>query len=189
MITSALVALSLAAEPAPVGTPAGPAPVAPTQPPTGATAPPPPSGTAKPPPCEARAIDLDGNGKDSIVSGSFPLGQFGTVAQWIDPARDAVIVLAPPKGAIEVGPGSICLGGDVVAALDANKDGLLDAKDPGANRLRVWKDTNRDGRVTDPELAPLPGALDPRASVVRAAAGDQRVLPVAVTPSAPAPKL
>lgn len=189
MITTALVALSLAAEPAPAGTPAAPAPVATSPPPSGPTGQPAPTGTAKPPPCEARAIDLDGNGKDSIVSGSFPLGQFGTVGQWIDPARDAVLVLAPPKGAIEVGPGSLCLGGDVVTTLDANKDGVLDAKDPGASRLRVWRDANRDGRVTDPELAPLPGALDPRASVVRAAAGDQRVLPVAVTPSAPAPKL
>jgi len=42
-----------------------------------------------------------------------------------------------------------------LAALDANGDGILDARDPMFSRLVLWSDRNGDHRSTPDEVAPL----------------------------------
>lgn len=46
-------------------------------------------------------------------------------------------------------------GYEALAELDANGDGWVDASDPGFGRLRLWRDTRRDGRTAPGELSPL----------------------------------
>ncbi|MBS2028456.1 MAG: hypothetical protein JST54_11165 [Deltaproteobacteria bacterium] len=76
------------------------------------------------------ALDRDGDGK--ITSGRELFGSATLVNG--KPARD---------------------GFEALAALDANHDGVLDARDPDFKRLVVWTDTNGDRRSTPDELKPL----------------------------------
>jgi hypothetical protein len=46
-------------------------------------------------------------------------------------------------------------GFEALAALDANHDGVLDARDPGFARLRLWSDVNRDRHSSPGELRTL----------------------------------
>ncbi|HEV7921347.1 MAG TPA: hypothetical protein VGR02_11220 [Thermoanaerobaculia bacterium] len=52
-------------------------------------------------------------------------------------------------------PGIAANGFDALAALDANGDGLVDARDPSWPRLLLWVDANHDGTSAPPELTPL----------------------------------
>jgi hypothetical protein len=46
-------------------------------------------------------------------------------------------------------------GYEALAELDANNDGWVDGDDPAWNRLRLWRDLDRDGKSTPSELSPL----------------------------------
>lgn len=45
-------------------------------------------------------------------------------------------------------------------ALDANADGVIDARDPAFSSLVLWSDRDGDGRSSPGELAPLATAID-----------------------------
>jgi hypothetical protein len=46
-------------------------------------------------------------------------------------------------------------GFEALAEFDQNSDGQIDTKDAIFNELAIWRDANRDGRATRPELMPL----------------------------------
>jgi hypothetical protein len=77
------------------------------------------------------ALDLDGDG--AITTGAELFGSSTVLASG---------ALAPNGFA-------------ALAALDANGDGILDARDPMFSRLVLWSDRNGDHRSTPDELRPL----------------------------------
>jgi hypothetical protein len=81
------------------------------------------------------ALDLDGDG--AITSGAELFGS-STVL---------------PNGARAAN------GFAALAALDANGDGVLDARDPMFSRLVLWSDRNGDHRSTPDELSALAGTI------------------------------
>lgn len=49
-------------------------------------------------------------------------------------------------------------GFEALGALDANRDGVVDAKDSAWSKLQVWNDRNRDGHSRPDELRTLKAA-------------------------------
>jgi hypothetical protein len=103
-------------------------------------------------------IDIDGDGlnttdikngvKFDILNNGTPIG-----TGWGN-ADDSLLVF-DRNGNGKIDNGSELFGGGVgqgfakLAALDTNKDGILDAKDTDFGKLQVWNDRNQNG-VTDP---------------------------------------
>lgn len=77
------------------------------------------------------ALDLDGDG--AITSGAELFGSSTALANGAHASNGFV----------------------ALAALDANGDGVLDARDPMFSRLVLWSDRNGDHRSTPDELRPL----------------------------------
>ena len=97
---------------------------------------------------EARAAQLDTDA-DGFVERS----------QWLGVKQAALALDADGNGAIDAGELVDTRGGGRTDLdwLDANRDGILDSRDPAFAALRLWVDTNADGRSDPDATAPKSG--------------------------------
>ena len=111
-------------------------------------------------------VDLDGNGLQ-LATARVPFDLSATGDEALMPAlkgKDALLVI-DKDGDGQVSSGAELFGnaarcgalpcGDGIAALaqhDTNKDGRIDSKDAVWSKLRLWRDTNRDGKSSADEL-------------------------------------
>jgi hypothetical protein len=117
-------------------------------------------------------IDLDGDGVEtrSIAEGvQFDLDGNGSreATGWVGVDDGLIVRDLDADGRIETGAelfgeatrlpdGSTARDGfEALAALDQNRDGVVDASDPAFLELKVWQDLDADGRATASELSSL----------------------------------
>ncbi|MGI9213980.1 MAG: hypothetical protein ACR2HF_16045, partial [Methylococcaceae bacterium] len=117
-------------------------------------------------------LDLNGDGikTQSVDKGVvFDLAATGTPVQagWV--SRQDGFLVRDLNGDRKINDGSELFGQgttlangqkakdgyEALAELDANKDGVIDAKDPGFATLKVWQDKNSDGVSQQKEIKPL----------------------------------
>lgn len=74
--------------------------------------------------------------------------------EWVSAKTPWVALDRDGSGCIESAR-ELFAGFDALAELDANGDGVVDARDPAFAELVMWSDRNQDKRCTPDEIAPL----------------------------------
>lgn len=83
----------------------------------------------------------------------FPIGS-ASRTEWISEKTPWLALDRDGSGCIESAR-ELFAGFDDLAALDANADGRIDARDPAFGHLLLWADRDQDKRCTPNEIAPL----------------------------------
>jgi hypothetical protein len=139
---------------------------------------------APPNPRDPLVLDLAGTGLQfTALSNSSPAfdftgSGFATQTGWITPG-EGLLLLDNGRGDTAVTADELlgAASGDGfadLAALDANGDGLVDARDPAFANLKVWVDANGNGKLDAGELYTL-GDLGITAISVAAAPSEQNI--------------
>lgn len=111
-------------------------------------------------------VDVAGNGiqisREHQYSIPFDIKGTGKPSQidWPTNNKEVAFLVRPNKGKVTsikelFGDYKAKNGFEALRALDANKDGKIDAKDKQFGELALWHDLNRDGKVQDGEIVSL----------------------------------
>lgn len=127
-----------------------------------------------PPPRDPLALDLDGDGIETLAADGYYGALFDddadgiqTATGWVAPDDGLLVLDRNGNGTIDSGAelfgdqtplssgGLADSGFAALAEMDSNNDGVIDASDVKFSSLRVWRDLNGDGISQDGELFTL----------------------------------
>ena len=91
-------------------------------------------------------------------SAAFRIGE-DEITEWVSATTPWLALDRDGSGCIE-SERELFAGFDVLATLDVNQDGRIDARDPAFGELMLWADANQDKRCTADELTPLGFPID-----------------------------